>query len=293
MPPIFLALISILLWSSLAFLGLKLQHLPPFLLVGVALIIGSVCSVPRLYEWRAITPKLLALGVFGLFGFHFFLFVALRNAPAIETNLINYLWPLLIVVLAPLILPGTVLHTRHIAAVLLGFAGAALLATGGKLGFDMRYAEGYGCALLSALIWSCYSLLTKRLGEFPTGAVGAFCAVAGALSLLCHVTLETSVALSSRDWFWLTIMGLGPTGVAFFTWDAAMKHGDARAIGSLSYLTPLLSTALLAVTGAGRLTPIALIAMVLILCGAMLGAWRRKGKVVADGFEKISEETAL
>ena len=89
MPPIFLALISILLWSSLAFLGLKLQHLPPFLLVGIALIIGSVCSVPRLYEWRAITPKLLALGVFGLFGFHFFLFVALRNAPAIEANLIN------------------------------------------------------------------------------------------------------------------------------------------------------------------------------------------------------------
>jgi hypothetical protein len=59
------------------------------------------------------------LGVAGLFGFHFLLFLALRLAPPVEANLVNYLWPLLIVVLTPLILPGWRLTPRHVTAALL------------------------------------------------------------------------------------------------------------------------------------------------------------------------------
>ncbi|MBX7228861.1 MAG: EamA family transporter [Burkholderiaceae bacterium] len=272
MPPVVFALISIFLWSGLAFLGLKLQHLPPFLLVGLALIIGSLCSLHRLKEWRAATPKLLAFGIFGLFGFHFFLFIALRNAPAIEVNLINYLWPLLIVLLAPLILPGTILRSKHIAAALLGFSGAILLATGGQFRFDLQHGFGYACALLSALIWSTYSLFTKRIASFPSGVVGAFCAVSGILSLLCYMIFEESKSLSYTDCFWILMMGIGPMGLAFFTWDTALKRGEAATIGSLSYLTPLFSTALLAATGAGTLSSLTLIAMILIIGGAVLGS---------------------
>ena len=77
---------------------------------------------------------MLLLGVYGLFAYHFCLFLALRLGPPVETNLINYLWPLLIVVLSPLILPGMTLGPRHVAGALLGFAGAALLVTGGRFG---------------------------------------------------------------------------------------------------------------------------------------------------------------
>jgi drug/metabolite transporter (DMT)-like permease len=38
---------------------------------------------------------------------------------------------------------------------------------------------------------------------------------------------------------------LGPLGGSFFMWDAALKRGDARQIGVLSFLTPLLSTLVL------------------------------------------------
>jgi len=66
-------------------------------------------------------------------------------------------------------------------------------------------------------------------------------------------------------------MGLGPLGAAFFLWDRALKLGDARQIGILSYLTPLASTALLlVVTGRGLSWNIAL-AAVLIVGGAVLG----------------------
>ncbi len=271
MPPLALALISILLWSTVAWLSLKLAHIPPFLLVGICLLIGALCGATHLRDWRAASPRLLMLGVYGLFGFHFFLFTALRLAPPIEANLINYLWPLLIVVLAPLFLPGTVLTARHVIAALIGFGGAALLVTGGAFRIESGHLVGYGCALASALIWSTYSLLTRRVPAFPTGTVGAFCAVSGVLALVCHGLWEPAAAITGADWLWMAAIGIGPLGLAFFTWDAAMKRGDPRAIGTLSYLTPLLSSLWLAWSGAGTLGPLALAAMVAIIGGAVLG----------------------
>jgi len=270
--PIASALISILLWSSAAWLSLKLAHIPPFLLVGASLLVGALCGLPRIADWRAATPRLLALGVYGLFGFHLCLFTALRSAPPIQANLINYLWPLLMVVLAPLIVPGVRLTVRHVLAAMLGFGGAALLATGGKLDIDERYWFGYGCALAAALIWATYSLLTRRMPAFPTGTVGAFCAVSGVLSLFCHFLWEPAGRFSALDSFWLLALGIGPLGLAFYTWDAAMKRGDPRMIGTLAYLTPLLSTLWLALSGAGSLGPLALLAMCAIVGGAVLGA---------------------
>ena len=111
--PNLLALIAIVLWSSLAVLGTLLAHVPPFLLTGLALLVGSVPAWPFFRQWK-VSWSALALGVYGLFGFHFFLFIALRHAPAVEANLVNYLWPLGIVLMAPLFLPGIKLTTTHL-----------------------------------------------------------------------------------------------------------------------------------------------------------------------------------
>jgi drug/metabolite transporter (DMT)-like permease len=108
-----------------------LAHVPPFLLTGAALVIGSIPAWPLWRQWR-IPLRTLALGVYGLFGFHFLLFIALRHAPAVEANLVNYLWPLLIVVMAPLFLPGMRLRAVHVGAALAGFAGAGLAIAGGR-----------------------------------------------------------------------------------------------------------------------------------------------------------------
>jgi drug/metabolite transporter (DMT)-like permease len=249
-----LALGAIVLWASLAALGVALSHVPPFLLTGLGLLVGSLIALPLsrfdLRRWR-VPPSTLALGIYGLFGFHFLLFIALRHAPPVQANLINYLWPLGIVVMAPLILPGVRLGARHLIAALIGFAGAALAILGrAEGGAGTAWAWGYLPALGSAFIWATYSLLTQRVTPFPTAAIGGFAAASGALSLLCHAALEPSVALSARDGALIALLGLGPLGGAFFLWDAALKRGDARQIGVLSFLTPLLSTCtLLAVRG--------------------------------------------
>jgi drug/metabolite transporter (DMT)-like permease len=268
-----LALGAILLWSTLASLGVALAHVPPFLLTGLALVIGSVPAWPLARSWRAPWSTLL-LGVYGLFGFHFLLFVALRHAPPVEANLVNYLWPLLIVVLAPALLPGLTLRPVHIGAALAGFAGAAMAIVGGR-GWSGGFAWGYLAALGSAFIWASYSLLTRRVPQFPTAVVGLFALVSGLLALLCHAAFEPAVDLSMRDGLLLAATGLGPLGAAFYLWDAALKRGDPRTIGILSYLTPLASTLLLVAT-TGRPLTVWIGAAALLIVGAAVAGVRAR-----------------
>ena len=276
MPANLYALGAIALWATLSSLGLSLRHIPPFLLTGVALLLGSLLALPFVLRdkqpWK-IPASTLALGVYGLFGFHFLLFIALRHAPPVEANLVNYLWPLFMVVLAPLFLKGVRLRGVHVVAALLGFCGAAiaiLSASKGNAG-GLNWSWGYLAALGSALIWSSYSLLTRRVAAFPTSSIGLFGLVSGVLSLLCHLALEPQVLLSSRDWLLLTVTGLGPLGAAFFLWDKALKLGDAQQIGILSYLTPLGSTALLILVSGQALRWSIGLAATLIIGAAVLG----------------------
>ncbi|MDP2066627.1 MAG: DMT family transporter [Burkholderiaceae bacterium] len=271
------ALGAIALWATLAALGVSLSHVPPFLLTGLALVMGSVLALPLsrfdLRQWR-VPLATLAMGVYGLFGFHFLLFIALRHAPPVQANLVNYLWPLGIVVMAPLFLPGVRLSGVHWLAAITGFAGAAVAITGGQMPTG-GFAWGYIPALGSAFIWASYSLMTRRVAAFPTSAIGGFALVSGLLSLGCHVLLEPSVRLSPRDWALIVVMGLGPLGAAFFLWDAALKRGDARHIGLLSFLTPLLSTVLLLVVRGERLGLAVGVAAALIVGAAVLGTRAR------------------
>lgn len=274
MPANLLALGAIALWASLAALGVSLSHVPPFLLTGIALLIGSLIALPLSgWDWRQwrVPASTLAVGVYGLFGFHFLLFIALRNAPPVPANLINYLWPLGMVVLAPWLLPGKRLTRRHLLAALLGFAGAALAIVGGRgESVNVVWAWGYLLALASAFVWATYSLLTQRVSHFPTAAIGSFAAVSGVLSLLCHWWLESPVKLTAQDWGLMALLGLGPLGGAFFLWDAALKSGDAQQIGVLSFLTPLLSTlVLLGVRGERPSASVVLAALMIVGAAAV------------------------
>lgn len=284
--PSLLALLAILLWSTLALLGSQLTHLPPFLLLGVALGLSGLIGLFRPRAWR-VPLRTLLVGVAGIFGYHLLYFRAFALAPAVEANLINYLWPLLIVALSPLVLPGYRLRGQHALGALLGLLGAGLIVTGGRLDLQSQYLPGYLLALGAAVTWALYSLLTKRLPAFPTESVAAFCALGSLLAFAFHGlsagSFSALAGLAARDWGLLALIGLGPMGAAFFLWDAALKRGDPRVIGSLAYLTPLLSTINLVALAGQQLTPLSLAAMVLIIAGAVVGAWERKRSSHATG----------
>ena len=202
---------AVILWSFLAWFTAASGTMPPFQLLAVSLGIGALAGV-ALWPFRPSAPKALRqplrvwlLGVGGIFGYHLLYYTALRNAPPVEAGLINYLWPLLIVVFSALLPGESSAPPRRRGA--LGLASAVLIVTGGQ-GFTIKseYAFGYGAALLGALAWSSYSVLSRRFASVPTDVITGFCLAAAALAVPFHLVLEETV-WPDNLWQWAAIVG--------------------------------------------------------------------------------------
>lgn len=283
-----IGLTAILLWSMLALFTAATGTIPPFQLNAMTFLVGGLVGVaswsarPQGLKALRQKPVVWALGVGGLFGYHALYFAALRWAPPAESGLINYLWPLLIVLFSSF-LPGEHLRRAHIVGALLGFAGVIVLIAG-RGAFDARaeYMPGYLCAFVAAFVWAGYSVLSRRFGQVPTDAVAGFCLVTSLLSLVCHLIFETTVwPETTTQWLALVALGLGPVGAAFYVWDIGMKQGDIRFLGVASYATPVLSTLLLVVAGYAALTLSLVLACGLIVAGALVATLTPKKSVPA------------
>jgi drug/metabolite transporter (DMT)-like permease len=266
------------MWSLLGLMAAATGKVPPFLLNALAFgLSGGVAIVVLALKGQLMSlvqpPIVWLVGVGGLFGFHFFYFTSLKTAPPVEANLINYTWPLLIVLFSGL-LPGERLRPHHIAGSCLGLAGAALIITKGRgLVIAPEHLVGYGAAVLSALIWSSYTVISRRLAKVPTSTVAGFCLATSILSGICHTLFEPTIWPDGATQ-WLAVAGLGalPLGLAFFVWDYGIKRGDIQVLGAASYLSPLLSTLFLIMAGYGLFEWSIGTAALLITLGALIAS---------------------
>lgn len=270
---------AILMWSSMATLTVFSGDIPPFALTAMALTIATGLI---LLKWSLFNPSpgaffrfprsVYGMGLLGIFGFHFFYFIGLRQAPAVEANLITYFWPLLIVVMSAF-LPGERLRLWHVAGTAMAVTGTVVLVTAGgaEVGFDARYLPGYFAAFGAALCWSIFSIWSRRMATVPTDVVGVFCIYSAALAWVCHALFETWVWPGPGEWLVVLLLGLGPVGLAFFVWDHGVKRGDVRTLATAAYGTPLLSTLWLVLFGFAAPTSALALACLLIVAGAFLG----------------------
>jgi drug/metabolite transporter (DMT)-like permease len=271
--------LAIAMWALLALLTDFAGDIPAFQLTAMTFAIaalgGGTSWLFRPGAWNALKlpPVAWAVGVGGLFGYHFVYFTALANAPTVDASLIAYLWPLFIV-LGSSLMPGERLKWHHVAGALLGLAGAALIVTkGGSVSFEAQYTFGYLMAFGCALLWSAYSLMSRRLSAVPTDAVTGFCAATAILAFVCHMAFETTVwPAGGTQWTAIAMLGLLPVGAAFFAWDYGVKRGNIQILGAASYASPLLSTLVLVLAGKAALTAPVALACFLITFGAVLAS---------------------
>ncbi len=270
--------IAVLLWALLALFTVGAAPTPPLLLNALCFGIGGVVGLiwawvtGSLAQMRAVRMRVYVFGALGLFAYHLLYFSALRLAPPAEAGLIAYLWPLLIVVFSGL-LPQERLRAGHLIGALIGFAGAALIISGGGAGLRMVALPGYLLAMLAALTWSSYSVLSRLVGTAPTASVAIFCLGTAALSLPLHLIFEETVLpVTPLGWASIAGLGLGPVGLAFYVWDIGCKRGDIQLLGTSSYAAPLLSTIALVLAGITEPSMTLLWATVLITGGALVAA---------------------
>jgi drug/metabolite transporter (DMT)-like permease len=273
-----IGLTAILMWSLLSVLTVGSGKIPAFQLAAMTFAIGALAGfstwIGRKHAIRALAQPPLAwiVGVGGLFGYHALYFLALRFAPPAEASLVNYLWPLLIVLFSSL-LPGERLLPHHVIGALLGLAGTVLLFAGNAGHFASGELPGLIAASVAAFVWAIYSVMSRRLKSVPTDSVAGFCLITALLAASVHSLVETTVWPDTPlQWLAVVLLGIGPVGAAFYAWDVGMKRGDIRVLGAASYATPLLSTAFLIAFGFAKATAMIAIAALLIAGGGFVAA---------------------
>jgi drug/metabolite transporter (DMT)-like permease len=270
---------AILLWSLLSLLTVASGTVPPFQLAAMTFAIaGTMGAATWIFRPGAAVAlrqpaHVWALGIFGLFGYHALYFMALRLAPPAEAQLVNYFWPVLIVLLSSF-LPGEHVRLHHFAGAMIALAGTVLLfLSRGGITFAQAYLPGFAAAFIAAFTWAIYSVMSRRNAAAPTDVVVGFCLATAVLAVIFHVALEqTQWPQTPGQWFAVLGLGVGPVGAAFYAWDIGMKRGDIRVLGVASYLAPLLSTAFLMLAGYATPSLWLGLAAILIAGGGVLAA---------------------
>ena len=270
---------AVLMWAFLALLSTASGLIPPFQLTALCFLIGAMSGIIS-WIWRPAAIKSLQqnwrvwlTGTFGLCVYHCLYFFAIQSAPPVEVSLIAYLWPLLIVLLAAF-LPGEHLRLHHVFGALLGLGGAVVIITkGGTMGFSEGLKLGHILALACAVIWSGYSILSRRMADVPTDVVAGFCLVTAVVAGILHVALEPTIwPQAASQWVAILLLGLFPLGLGFYAWDFGVKNGDVMVLGASAYAAPLFSTSILVAAGYASASWSLAFACVLITLGAVIAA---------------------
>ena len=193
-----IGLTAILMWSLLSVMTVATGKIPAFQLAAMTFAIGGLVGlltwIGRSEAARSLRQPLVvwAVGVGGLFGYHALYFLALRFAPPAEAGLLNYLWPLLIVLFSSF-LPGERLAVHHIIGAVLGLVGTVLLFAGNTGSFAQSQIPGFAAAFVAAFVWASYSVMSRRLKAVPTDAVAGFCLATAVLAAAVHMMVERTV----------------------------------------------------------------------------------------------------
>ena len=272
--------IAIGLWGTLALLGTVTANIPAFQLLSLCFFISAIIIVIKriaikkpIFSKPSLTLAQWLIGIIGLFGFHFCYFMALKFAPVIEVSLIVYLWPLLLATLVA----NKQNRLRALIGGSLGFIGIAFIIVGnGELTLNSDYRIGYFLAAICAVIWGSYSWFLSTSNNDVEDIAWLSAAVA-LLALLAHWQFETSNwSFSLSEWGGILLLGLGPVGGAFYLWDIALKKGNQQLLASLSFSTPLISSVILAIAGFNTWSTNIIIALALILSGAIIANTKKK-----------------
>jgi len=282
-----LALTAVILWSTAATVfKITLRYVPPYILVllasTVSLVVLSLILLLRGRPPGAGGSGFRAAAVRGLlnpFLYYIVLLEAYDRLPAQVAMVINYLWPIVLVLLSVPILRQKVTG-RILAATGLCFCGVAVMALGGGSVLGPLPLPAMGLALLSTVIWAFFWLITLRSsGDQVVSLAGGF--GFGVLYLLAAGVLSGGLAgLRSIPWQGLagaTCVGLFEMGITFVVWLRALSLARSTAeVGSLVYLTPFLSLVFIGTAAGEAVSPWTVAGLGLVISGIAFQSGRTR-----------------
>lgn len=287
----------ILLWASTPVVVDKLTDKNAVIVVlawasifSAAVLLAGVAATGRFRELRSWSTRdwrtIAGMGLLGIAGYTTFFYIALYLAPPDEAMVVNYLWPIFLVILA-----GWILGERHDAWIYFGiglsFVGMIGIVTGWKFESPTpRHLAGYGIATLGALSWALFSVFGKKQRYDKLTAMALYFVV-GVLvylpALFFYSLFWGETILPRPGWWWeLIYLGGAVNGIAYVLWFQAVAAGPTAVFANLIFATPFAALILLWVGGRAPLRAGVWLSLALIVAGAIIALNHSTTKAVNE-----------
>lgn len=270
-----IGLLALIFWAFGAVFTLFIKSIPIFelltLIFSVSFLLNLGIIACKREKLNLSQPWFLwVVGVMGIYGNDLLYIEAFKNAPAAHADLINYLWPILVVLFASL-LPNEKFNLRYLLATIIGFfAVAFLLITDCQVPFSVAYLKGYFYAFMDACVWATYTLLARKYQLKSPEVVGFYCGIGALISLFLHNMNESFVMPSHFQWGMIALMGATTQGLAYYFWEFGIKRGNFKLLSIAAYLNPIASVCLLILFGMTSFSYSLLVSTLLISLAALL-----------------------
>ena len=268
------ALVKSLLTAIPTFAALFLSTLAASLFLLVVQLVRDGGRIFRTYDVRGYM-SMAGLGFLGLFLYSGLYYYGLSQLTSQEACLLNYLWPMMIVLFAALLL-GERITLRTAAALLLSFSGVVVLTLGGEGSAEGNGLLGTVACLLAALCYGLFCVLNKRRNIDQTVMMILAWGVTAVCSLPVTLLTEEWVTPMWTQWIGLLWLGVFIDAVGYLWWAMALQEArDAATVANLAYAVPLLSLVVSAIRLGEEMSGAAVGALVLIMGGILLQSVRR------------------
>jgi len=286
------AFFTVFIWATMAtIVKLLLVNIPNLEALSISSIFAFLFLVVvnikngKIKEMRKYSAKdyfaMAGLGFLGLFMYSALYYYGLSQLTSQEACIVNYLWPIMLVIFSVVILKENITFAKCIA-MCCSFFGIVILSTGSGNTVSGNATLGIISCIVAAACYGLFSVLNKKADYDQNIAMMVIWFVVAVCAAILGPVIEEWKPIVGMQWFGMIWLGVIIDAVAYLLWALALKGAENTAkIANLAYLTPFLSLVVSAVVLGERVHARAVIALVFIVGGILLQSFwddRKKDK---------------
>ena len=211
-----------------------------------------------------------ALGFLGLFMYSALYYYGLANLTSQEACILNYLWPMMLVICSCIILKEKFTFIKGIAMIC-SFIGIVILSTGNPNIKNGNAVAGIISCIVAAVCYGLFSVLNKKVDYNQNISMMIIWLAVTVFSAPIGLLTEEWKPIEGTQWFGMIWLGVVIDAVAYLLWALALKGVENTAkIANLAYLTPFLSLIISTFILKEQISIRAVIALLFIVGGILL-----------------------
>ena len=282
------AILTVFIWGTMATVGkILVSNIPSLeaLCIGSAfaflfLLIVNIKNgtIKELGKYRVKDYAIMAgLGFIGLFLYSGLYYYGLTQLSSQEACIVNYLWPMMLVLFSTIILKEKLTVVKAVAMIS-SFIGVVILSVGSGSSGNGNVMLGIGSCVVAAACYGLFSVLNKKANYDQNIAMMVMWLVVAVCSAVFGLAIEDWKPVVGVQWLGMLWMGVVVNAIAYLIWALALNADKNSArIANLAYLTPFLSLIISAVVLKEQIQGRALIAFVFIIGGILLQTFWEHG----------------